>query len=86
MMKRVSADMGVHDDGLRKLVRKIDTYGDGMIQFEEYTDFVEAKEERLEMSRGPQPLMPKSKVCAIRERLREVPCRPHVGASDSGVS
>jgi len=33
MLKRVSSDLGVHDDGLRKLVSKIDVNGDGMIQF-----------------------------------------------------
>ena len=32
MLKRVSSDLGVHDDGLRKLIAKIDANGDGMIQ------------------------------------------------------
>ena len=29
MIKRVSSDLGIHDDGLRKLVGKVDANGDG---------------------------------------------------------
>ena len=67
MLKRVSADLGIHDDGLHKLITKIDANGDWKIQFSEYEAFVTAKEE----AKGPTPLMAKSKICAIRERLRE---------------
>jgi hypothetical protein len=66
MLKRVSSDLGVHDDGLRKLISKIDVNGDGMIQFSEYEAFVKARED----ARGPEPVMDKAKICAIRERLR----------------
>lgn len=67
MLKRVSADLGVHDDGLRKLISKVDANGDGSIQFSEFEAFVTEKE----ISRGPKPKMAVGKVCAIRERLRK---------------